>query len=387
MAPDELTGLMTRAEILDQLKNALALASQQNQPLAALYVDCHHLLRINNEYGHIAGDEFIRIVGDVMKEAAREVGAAASGRVGGDEFILILPGLSLEQALEVAESVRGGVESRPLTITRDGHASDVPVSVSVGVAYFPDETVSLTDEELVRRAYDALLRAKEAGGNTVCVYSEIEERDPLTNTLKRAGILARFAQAREQADAARASASIINLDIDEFDSINQQYGRYTGDEVLRRVGHVLASNFKEMGFVGRYAGDEFVILLPEARAETAFVLAEEVRRAIQDTPVEVRVGEQKTSLTVHVSGGVAEYPTDGGDWESLFRRSDEAMFRAKRLGRNRICLPVSSQMVTKTSHYTQTQLEKLADLAKKTGKTEAHLLREGLDDLLRKYEV
>jgi predicted signal transduction protein with EAL and GGDEF domain len=142
-----------------------------------------------------------------------------------------------------------------------------------------------------------------------------------------------------------------------------------------------------MGFVGRYAGDEFVILLPEARAETAFVLAEEVRRAIQDTPVEVRVGEQKTSLTVHVSGGVAEYPTDGGDWESLFRRSDEAMFRAKRQGRNRICLPVSSQMVTKTSHYTQTQLEKLADLAKKTGKTEAHLLREGLDDLLRKYEA
>ena len=386
MAPDELTGLMTRAEILDQLKNALALASQQNQPLAAVYVDCHHLLRINNEYGHVAGDEFIRIVGEVLRESVREVGLAASGRVGGDEFILILPGLSLEQALEVAETVRGGVERRPLTITRGGHASDVGVSVSVGVACFPDEAVSLTDEELMRRAYDALLRAKEAGGNTVRVYSEIEERDPLTNTLKRAGIQARFAQAREQADAARASASIINLDIDEFDSINQQYGRYTGDEVLRRVGHVLSSNFKEMGFVGRYAGDEFVILLPEARAETAFVLAEEVRRAIQDTPVEVRVGEQKTSLTVHVSGGVAEYPSDGGDWESLFRRSDEAMFRAKRLGRNRICLPISSQMVTKTSHYTQTQLEKLADLAKKTGKTEAHLLREGLDDLLRKYE-
>ena len=117
----------------------------------------------------------------------------------------------------MAESVRSGVESRPLTITREGHAQVVPVSVSVGVAYFPDEAVSLTDEELVRRAYDALLRAKEAGGNTVCVYSEIEERDPLTDTLKRAGILARFEQARVQADAARTSASIINLDIDEFE--------------------------------------------------------------------------------------------------------------------------------------------------------------------------
>ena len=71
MAPDELTGLMTRAEILDQLKNALALASQQNQPLTAVYVDCHHLLHINNTYGHVAGDEFISIVGDVLRETAR----------------------------------------------------------------------------------------------------------------------------------------------------------------------------------------------------------------------------------------------------------------------------------------------------------------------------
>ncbi len=379
MSPDELTGLLSRAEMLEQLKNALAQASRLNQPLVAAYVDCQHLLRINTEYGHIAGDGFIQLVGDVLRRAAAEVEQAATGRVGGDEFLLILPGLPLEQALAVVEKVRAGVASRPLTVQQGG---EVPVSVSIGVSFFPGEGGSLTDEELLRRAYEALLRAKDEGGNRVRVYSEIEERDPLTGTLKRASILARFEQL-----AGEGGGALINLDIDDFLSINQQFGRYTGDEVLRRIGRVLESNFKEIGYVGRYAGDEFVILLPGASAETAFVLAEEVRRAIQDTPVEVRIGEQNTSLTVHVSGGVADYPSGGSDWENLFRRSDEALFRAKRLGRNRICLPVSSQMVTKTSHYTQTQLEKLADLAKRTGKTEAYLLREALDDLLSKYKV
>ena len=123
------------------------------------------------------------------------------------------------------------------------------------------------------------------------------ERDPLTGVLKRGGILAQFEKARELADPSRANLALINLDIDEFDSINKQYGHYTGDEVLRRVARSLVNNFKGIGHVGRYAGDEFVVLLPDSRAETAFVLAEEVRRAIEDTPIEVTIGEQKNRLT------------------------------------------------------------------------------------------
>ncbi len=385
MSPDELTGLLTRAEILDRLENELSLASQQNKNLVALYIDCHHLLPVNNEYGHVAGDQFISLVAEVI---AKQTGGLGSyGRIGGDEFLVIVPGQPVERVTALAENIRAAVEARPLEITHQGQALSLPVAVTIGVSFFPDEGKSISSDEVVRRAYDALLRAKQDGGKTVYLYSLIEERDPLTSLLKRSGVLAQFDKARELADKTRASVSLINLDIDEFESINRQFGRYTGDEVLRRVARALESNFKEMGTVGRYAGDEFVVVLPDSRAETAFVLAEELRRSIEDTPIEVTIGEQKSRLTIHVSGGVAEYPSDGADWESLFRRSDEAVFRAKQLGRNRICLPVSTQMVTKTSHYTQTQLEKLGNLAKITGKTEAHLLREGLDDLLRKYEA
>jgi predicted signal transduction protein with EAL and GGDEF domain len=126
--------------------------------------------------------------------------------------------------------------------------------------------------------------------------------------------------------------------------------------------------------------------LPGSRAETAFVLAEEVRKVIEDTPLPIQAGEMRSQLPVRVSGGVAEFPSDGGDWRELIRKAGEALYRARQLGRNRICLPASSQMVTKTAHFTQTQLEKLAELGKHTNKSEAYLLREALDDLLRKYD-
>jgi diguanylate cyclase (GGDEF)-like protein len=211
--------------------------------------------------------------------------------------------------------------------------------------------------------------------------------DELTAALTHDAILEEFEAARLEAERERTSMAVINVDIDEFAAINHQYGRLSGDETLRAVAAALLKNFQGVGTVGRYAGDEFVVILRRARAETAFVLAEEVRKVIEDNPLQVQVGEQKVFVGVRVSAGVAEYPADGSNWADLFRKADEALYRAKRLGRNRVCLPASAQMVTKTSHFTQVQLEKLTELAKKTGKSEASLLREALDDLLRKFDV
>jgi diguanylate cyclase (GGDEF)-like protein len=211
--------------------------------------------------------------------------------------------------------------------------------------------------------------------------------DELTKVLTHDAIIERFEVARQEAESSHTSLAVINFDIDEFEAINRQYGRLTGDETLRAAAGALSKNFSEVGEVGRYSGDQFIVLLPGARSETAFVLAEEIRKVIEDNPLQIQIGENKLHLTIHISGGVAEYPADGGNWADLYRKSDEALYRAKRIGRNRICLPVSAQMVTKTSHFTQIQLEKLTELAKKAGKSEASLLREALDDLLNKYDA
>ena len=102
--------------------------------------------------------------------------------------------------------------------------------------------------------------------------------------LKRAGILARFEQAREKADTAAPAHPSSTWTSTSLTRSTSSTGATPGTRCCAAWRHVLASNFKEMGLVGRYAGDEFVILLPDSRAETAFVLAEEVRRAIEDTP-------------------------------------------------------------------------------------------------------
>jgi diguanylate cyclase len=384
MSPDELTGLPGRIEFFAHIQSALAQASQHNRPFALVYVDLDHLLQVNTDFGHVAGDEFIRSVSSAL--AAVFTGECYAARIGGDEFNAVVPGQSLEQVIALARAVCADVASKPLSVVKDGAAFSQPVSATAGIAYLPAGETHVTVDELIRCAYEAALRGKESGGGAVEVYSVAEERDGLTGVLKRAGLIARLDKACTEADRSRSSVTVVCIDVDEFDQINRQFGRYTGDEVLRRVGSVLASNFKEPGVVGRFGGDEFAVILPGSRAETAFVLAEEVRKVIEDTPIPIQAGEMHSHLPVRISGGVAEYPSDGADWREMLRKADEALYRAKQLGRNRICLPASSQMVTKTSHYTQTQLEKLSDLARRANKSEAYLLREALDNLLYKYD-
>ncbi|HEY9077865.1 MAG TPA: GGDEF domain-containing protein [Anaerolineaceae bacterium] len=380
---DELTGLLSRVEFLARLQAALALASQNQQTLALAYFDLDHLLRVNNRYGHLAGDMVIQAAGRALNMAF--TGASFVGRLAGDEFAAAMPGHDLDTAREVVEKVIATIEHNGVPFDVEDKPITLQVTISAGIALYPRDGVNVDD--LQRKAYDAAMRAKEAGGNLCRVFEEIEEKDALTGVLIRESLHRQADLLIEQAGRERTSLAVISMDIDEFDAINKQYGHFTGDEVLRQVGMMLAKNFKEPGLVGRVGGDQFVVLLPRTRSETAFILAEEVRKVIEDNPINLQIGHISTRLSIKISGGVAEYPQDASERVDLLRKADEALYRAKRQGRNRICLPSSTQMVTKTSHYTQTQLEMLAAQAKKLGKSEAFLLREALDDLLRKYET
>ena len=384
MTTDELTGLMGRKDFFEVLQAALAQASQHHQPVAALYFDLDHLLQVNDAYGHLAGDEYLRRAGQALAEVFGV--QAPVGRIGGDEFLAVLSGQPLEQARAKAEAVLARVAAQPLQVSENGTPRDYPISLCSGLAYLAAGEAPLSADELTRRAYLALLRAKEQGGGSLQIYSMAEERDALTGVVTRAGLLARLDQVFSAAEQARSTVAVLTVDIDEFASLNKQFGHYTCDEVLRRTATVLSSNFSELGVVGRTGGDQFMVVLPGSRSETAFILAEEVRKVIEESPIPIQAGEMKSQLAFRISGGVAEYPSDGSDWREILRKADEALYRAKRLGRNRVCLPASTQMVTKTSHFTQTQLEKLSELGRRSGKSEAYLLREALDDLLRKYD-
>lgn len=372
---DELTGLLTIKTFHEQLQSIARAGSN----LVLVVLDLDHLLSINEMYGHQAGDEWIRANAQHFQ---RVFGGEASlvGRSGGDEFMAVIQNGDLGDIFERAEELRQQVESTRLEFNASGETIYLSNTISLGLAAFPANAGD--PDDLIEKGKQALYRAKVAGGNRVCFY---QETDTLTGLPNKHASQRTLEEALRKARQAGEPLSVFLLDIDRFNEINTDYGHRAGDEILIRLAHVLERNFKDVGVVGRTGGDEFLVILPGQRADSAFILAEEVRRLVEDSEIAAAVGVHNYTLRYRISGGIATFPGDATERVDLLRKADEALYRSKRIGRNRISLPASAQMVTKTSHYTLIQLERLAELAHKQERTEAFLLREALDDLLRKY--
>ncbi len=184
-----------------------------------------------------------------------------------------------------------------------------------------------------------------------------------------------------QAHASDDPCSLFLVDIDNFLGVNQTHGRDAGDRVLLGVARVLQETMPEKAVLTRYGGDEFGGALPDTRLDDAFTLLEEFRRRISALTF-----DEYPEVQVTCSVGLAAFPANGLTDIELMRSADQALYVAKATGRNKVSLPLAdSRMITKTSHYTATQLERLAQLAKTLKRNEASILREALDDVLKKY--
>jgi diguanylate cyclase (GGDEF)-like protein len=124
--------------------------------------------------------------------------------------------------------------------------------------------------------------------------------------------------------------SVLLIDLDHFKRINDTQGHAKGDEVLAAVGDVLGSQMRASDFVGRYGGEEFVALLPATDREGAYHLAEKLREAVSELMIPA------LDLRVTASFGVASYPADAGDADTVLRAADRALYSAKEKGRNRV---------------------------------------------------
>ncbi|MGQ9628418.1 MAG: sensor domain-containing diguanylate cyclase [Anaerolineae bacterium] len=161
------------------------------------------------------------------------------------------------------------------------------------------------------------------------------QTDPMLGLMNKQAFRLR---ARSELDKARRngiSVAIILTDVDDFKKINTLYGHPGGDKVLRGLAEVLYKTVRDRGIVGRYGGEEMVILLPDADAEKAREVAEEVRLAVANHrfPIDDSVEAQAT-----ISVGVAIFPQDALTVEDLIDRADQAAYVAKKAGKNRVCL-------------------------------------------------
>jgi len=214
-------------------------------------------------------------------------------------------------------------------------------------------------------------------------WREGENRDELTGAYAFEAFAEAFDGATAQVDEDGGSITLASVDIDNFKAINERHGREVGDQVLRHLAKTLAEAARK-GALFRHRRDEFIVLFPNTEKEEAFLILERMRAKL-DADQSLEAEGKTARVSIPISAGVASYPEDGSRSDDVLRKAGEALHRAKTGGRNRICLSKQERMVTKTSHYTKRQLEALAELAKRQGVGEAVLLREALDDLMRKY--
>ncbi len=131
-----------------------------------------------------------------------------------------------------------------------------------------------------------------------------------------------------------AYLSIIMLDIDDFKNYNDTWGHQKGDEILVRLSSVFTESSRKIDWVCRYGGEEFTFILPRASRRDAYVIAERVRANVEKTQLSGEPDHPIQRLTVSV--GVASFPDDGNTNSELIKAADEALYEAKRQGKNRV---------------------------------------------------
>ena len=179
-----------------------------------------------------------------------------------------------------------------------------------------------------------------------------------------------------------ATTSLIQTDLDRFHELNQGAGREVGDGVLAAVMRTIGDAAGENGWTAaRIGGDEFALLAPGLPLEAAFLRGEQLRVALD----EAIAAELPEGVSCTASVGVVNVPRDGKTGQDLLHKAQLALHSAKEQGGDRVGLSPGDEMVLKSSYYSVAQLARLKTLAERAGKKESVLLREALDDLLRKY--
>lgn len=161
-------------------------------------------------------------------------------------------------------------------------------------------------------------------------------RDVLTGLNNRRYLLEMARRELLRAERNKSPVSVVTLDVDHFKSFNDNHGHDAGDAVLRHVGEILRSLFAGDAVPCRFGGEEFVVLLPNTDMEGAAIRAEELRARIEALTIRYAEGHLPR---VTISAGVASFPDAGGNFTELLRVADDALYRAKQNGRNRVEKP------------------------------------------------
>lgn len=177
---DPLTQLANRQKFREFFAQQAALAKRSKQPLSLLIMDLDHFKKVNDTYGHPAGDAVLKQMAEILRAQCRETDLPT--RYGGEEFVAVLVNTTRKDATRMAERIRKAVEGHAFALP-DGRT--IRCTVSIGAATFPDDTTQ--EEQLTEKADKALYGAKSGGRNRVQQYCDLPEREGTTSWSERDG--------------------------------------------------------------------------------------------------------------------------------------------------------------------------------------------------------
>ena len=209
--------------------------------------------------------------------------------------------------------------TRALALTRRNTVAILDIPMAGQGAVFDAQALRLFNVELEERNREL--------SQTVQDISRVALFDALTGVLNRRGLEIEFGRVQ-----GRGAFALAMLDVDHFKAINDQHSHLVGDAVLRRLGAVLQEHLRGPDVVGRWGGEEFMLLLDGAGSQRAMSIAERLRQHIENSDW----AELAPGLAVTVSIGVAVGGTDDS-FTQVVKRADQELYAAKRAGRNRVC--------------------------------------------------
>ncbi len=268
------------------------------------------------------------------------------GRSSRPELAELAGGLLLTTGMAVAAGLSGGTSSPivflfPIGVVlnglRAGRASIITcAAVTVAVFLFVcllEEGSAIVHEPLLMLAILAMQLGVTIA-SVALAEAEIGHRrasivDPLTGLLNRHGLPDRFEELRRQALVSRAPITVVLFDLDHFKRLNDRHGHDVGDRLLREIADQIRTSLRRFDLVYRVGGEEFLILLPGMAEEEGELVAEQLRVAIEQLGI-------LTGSGITASFGVSGAEGEEIDFDWLYRQADQALYGAKRSGRDRV---------------------------------------------------
>ncbi len=259
------------------------------------------------------------------------LGEGACGRAAETQRAVYLPDVSDRSSIFARRNLVGGTDHGSLLAVPMVHMNTL-----LGVMNFQRlEIASFSPEELellTAVADQAATAVKNARLHAETV--QLTLTDPLTGAPNRRHLFNRLELELARAERYDSPLSVIMVDVDHFKRLNDTAGHRTGDEALRKVCDVLRGRVRKVDTLARYGGEEFMVLLPQTSKADAMEVGEKLRRAVLESPALASPSQPTGHITISL--GVASYPVDATEQDTLVDCADAALYGSKRGGRNRV---------------------------------------------------